>query len=75
MAVSPKQVGEIAVRKTLQGKMMIVPGALSKFSSFLIRILPRKWIVTFYGKVGSTRKSGLHFYETGRNSIHGQHKA
>ena len=53
MTVSPEQVGEIAVRKTLQGKLMIVPGALSKISSLLIRLLPRKWIVTLYGKVGS----------------------
>lgn len=53
MAVSPKKVGEIAVRKTLRGKMMIVPGTLSKISSFFIRILPRKWIVALYGKAGS----------------------
>ena len=53
MAVSPKRVGEIAVRKTFQGKMMIVPGTLSKISSLFIRLLPRKWIVTWYGKVGS----------------------
>jgi short-subunit dehydrogenase len=53
MAVSPKKVGEIAVHKTLRGKMMIVPGTLSKISSFFIRILPRKWIVALYGKVGS----------------------
>ena len=53
MAVPPKQVGEIAVRKTLQGKMMIVPGTLSKISSYIIRILPRKWIAVLYGKVGS----------------------
>jgi len=52
MAVSPKQVGEIAVRRTLQGKMMIVPGALAGIISFFIRILPRKWIVGIYGKVG-----------------------
>ncbi len=53
MAVSPKKVGEIAVHKTLRGKMMIVPGTLSKISSFFIRILPRKWIASLYGKVGS----------------------
>ena len=53
MAVSPKKVGEIAVHKTLRGKMMIVPGTLSKISSFFIRILPRKWIVALYGKVRS----------------------
>lgn len=54
MAVPPKKVGEIAVRRTLRGKMMIVPGTLSKISSVFIRILPRKWIVALYGKVGST---------------------
>jgi hypothetical protein len=49
-----QKVGEIAVRKTLKGKMMIVPGALSKIASIFIRILPRKWTVSLYGKIGST---------------------
>jgi uncharacterized protein len=52
MAVSPAKVGEIAVRKTLRGKMMIVPGTLAKLSSFFIRILPRSWVVALYGRVG-----------------------
>ena len=52
MAVSPKRVGEIAVRKTLKKKLMIVPGTLSKISSILIRILPRRLIVSIYNKVG-----------------------
>ena len=54
MAVSPKRVGEIAVRKTLRKKMMIVPGTLSKITSIFIRLLPRKWIVGLYGKVGDS---------------------
>lgn len=54
MAVPPKKVGEIAVHKTLKGKMMIVPGTLSKTTSIFIRLLPRKWIVALYGKVGSS---------------------
>lgn len=49
MAVPPDKVGEIAVRETLNGKLMIIPGTLAKISSFLIRILPRKWIVALYG--------------------------
>ncbi len=53
-AVSPKKVGEIAVRKTLKGKLLIIPGALSKLSSFLIRVLPRKWIVAIYYKLGKS---------------------
>lgn len=54
MAVPPKKVGEIAVHKTLKRKMMIVPGTLSKTTSIFIRLLPRKWIVALYGKVGSS---------------------
>jgi uncharacterized protein len=54
MAVSPERVGEIAVRKTLRKKMMIVPGTLSKITSIFIRLLPRKWIVGLYGKVGAS---------------------
>lgn len=52
MAVPPKEVGEIAVRKTLKGKMMIVPGALPKLASFFIRVLPRSWVLAIYGNVG-----------------------
>jgi short-subunit dehydrogenase len=48
-----KKVGEIAVRKTLKGRMIIVPGTLSKITSFIIRILPRRWIVALYSKVGN----------------------
>jgi len=52
MAVPPAKVGEIAVRKTLNGKMMIVPGFLSSVMSGVIRVLPRRWIVSIYNKVG-----------------------
>lgn len=55
MAVPPKKVGEIAVRKTLKGRMMIVPGTLAKISSVLIRILPVRWIVSLYGKAGEKK--------------------
>src|SRR5215213_9448985 len=49
MAVSPERVGEIAVRKTFEKKMMIVPGTLAKIAAGFIRIMPRKWIVALYG--------------------------
>ncbi len=51
MAVAPKKVGEIAVRKTLKKRMIIVPGRLSKFTSVLIRMLPRRLVVALYSKV------------------------
>ena len=52
MAVSPKRVGEIAVKKTLKKRLMIIPGTLNKVLSVVIRILPRRWIVALYGNLG-----------------------
>ena len=52
LAGHPKKVGEIAVKKTLKGRMMIVPGTLSKVVSGFIRILPKRWVVSIYNKVG-----------------------
>jgi uncharacterized protein len=52
MEVSPAKVGEIAVRKTLRKKMIIIPGTLAKFSSVIIRLLPRRWVVSMYDKAG-----------------------
>jgi short-subunit dehydrogenase len=56
MAVSPKQVGEIAVSKTLKGKMIIVPGIISSIISGFLRLLPRNLIVYIYYKLGSKSK-------------------
>ena len=42
MAVPPEKVGEVAVRETLNRKLVIVPGTLSKITAFVIRILPGK---------------------------------
>jgi len=53
MAVPPERVGEVAVRETLNGKMMIIPGNLSKFAAFIIRILPRRWVTALYAGVGN----------------------
>jgi short-subunit dehydrogenase len=50
MAVPQKRVGEVAVRKTLKGRMMITPGTLSKITAAFIRILPKRWIVSLYNK-------------------------
>ncbi len=52
MAVPAERVGEIAVRKTFKKKLLIVPGTLAKLSSIIIRLLPRKMIVSFYNKSG-----------------------
>jgi short-subunit dehydrogenase len=52
MAVPPARVGEIAVRKTLKRRMMIVPGTLAKVSSSLVRILPRRMVTAVYSRVG-----------------------
>ena len=48
MAVPVKRVGEVAVKKTLQRKMIIVPGTLAKTLSGVIRFFPRRWVAFFY---------------------------
>jgi short-subunit dehydrogenase len=52
MAVPPDEVGELAVRQTLEKKQLIVPGILAKISAWIIRILPRRWITELYGSRG-----------------------
>ena len=52
MAVPPKKVGEIPVRETLNGKMINVPGTLSKTLSGFLRFLPRGWTAALYDKMG-----------------------
>ncbi len=60
MAVSPKRVGEIAVRKTLKGRPIITPGTLAKFLSGVLRILPKRFVTYIYGKAGDrSRKKAL----------------
>jgi short-subunit dehydrogenase len=60
MAVSPERVGEIAVRKTLKKKLVIVPGALSKMMSILVRLLPRRMIVSIYNRVAHNQVRIIH---------------
>jgi short-subunit dehydrogenase len=48
MAVPVNKVGEVAVKKTLQGKMIIVPGRLAKTLSGVVRFFPRRWVAWFY---------------------------
>jgi len=52
MEVSPGRVGEIAVRRTLKNKLLIVPGTLAGISSMLIRVLPMRTITALYYKAG-----------------------
>jgi len=57
MALSPAKVGEVAVKKTFEKKMIIVPGTLAKISSVIIRILPRRWVVNLYGRAGDKSRN------------------
>jgi len=56
MAVSPARVGEIAIRKTMKKRMIIVPGTLATISSSIIRLLPRRMVVSFYDQAGRKKK-------------------
>ena len=53
MAVPPKKVGEVAVKKTFKKKMIIVPGTLAKISSTVVRTLPNRWMAGLYGGMGN----------------------
>ncbi len=55
MAVPPSRVGEVAVRETLNGKMIIVPGTLAKITSGIVRIMPRGVMASVYGSVGEEK--------------------
>jgi short-subunit dehydrogenase len=52
MARTPEKVGEKAVRKTLKGKMIIVPGFLANMMSGILRILPKKTSASIYNRLG-----------------------
>ena len=52
MAMTPEKVGEKAVRKTLKGKMIIVPGFLANIMSGILRILPKRTSASIYNKLG-----------------------
>jgi uncharacterized protein len=56
MAMDPGAVGEIAVKKTFNKRLIIVPGTLAKISSSLIRFFPRRWVVNLYGGAGNKSK-------------------
>jgi short-subunit dehydrogenase len=51
MAIPPEEVGEIAVRDTLNGKPLIIPGAMSTFMSVIIRILPTRLAAAIYSQI------------------------
>ena len=56
MAVKPEKVGEIAVRRTLQHDLLIIPGILPKLTSVIIRVMPRKWMASIYNNAGKKNK-------------------
>jgi uncharacterized protein len=56
MALDPHTVGEVAIKKTFNKRLIIVPGTLAKISSSLIRFFPRRWVVNLYGSAGDKSK-------------------
>jgi len=56
MALDPHTVGEVAIKKTFNKRLIIVPGTLAKISSSLIRFFPRRWVVNLYGSAGNKSK-------------------
>jgi uncharacterized protein len=57
MAVPPKKVGEIAIKKTLRHRMIIVPGTLAKVTSTVVRVMPRRLVASIYYRLGKKGSS------------------
>ena len=55
MAVDPEKVGEIAVKETLNGRLIIVPGFIAKSVSIFLRVLPRRFLVYLYHKLAKKK--------------------
>lgn len=55
IAVNPLKVGEIAVKATLKGKLIIVPGAIAYTMAMVLRMLPRNIISAIYFKLGEKK--------------------
>jgi uncharacterized protein len=49
--VPPARVGERAVKKTLKGKMLIIPGIVASVSAAFLRIMPKKFITGRYAAI------------------------
>jgi len=58
IALTPKRVGEFAVRNTLRKKMLIVPGTVAKLSSVILRMLPKKIITSIYTGMKKNKPRG-----------------
>lgn len=50
MAVPTEKVGEIAVRKMLKGKRLIVPGLLPSIANAAQSVVPLRWMAAIYGR-------------------------
>jgi short-subunit dehydrogenase len=58
MAMQPEDVGEIAIRKTLKGRMIIVPGTIANISSKALRVLPKRWSAAIYNELMGKKDKG-----------------
>ncbi len=50
MAMMPHRVGEVAVKKTLKKRMIIVPGTIAKIMSGVLRVVPKCITTAIYSK-------------------------
>jgi uncharacterized protein len=69
IALTAERTGEVAVRRTLRGRTVIVPGTLANISSWFIRLMPLKWMTALYGKAGKRS-----FEKQSRKSSHSAEK-
>ena len=53
----PEQVAEAGYRGLMDGRRTVVPGAINKFATFLIRVIPRSVILSFVDHRQKRRRS------------------
>ena len=55
MALMPDKAGEVAVRRTLKKRFMIIPGTVAQVSAVFIRLIPTRWMAAIYSKAGKRK--------------------
>jgi uncharacterized protein len=58
MAVTAERAGEIAIKKTLRGKMLIIPGMSASIMAFILRLAPVNLINSIYYAFGPVDNRG-----------------
>jgi short-subunit dehydrogenase len=54
--MSARRVAEISLAATFKGRAVVTPGMPNKLSAFLVRLVPRAWVVAMAGRMMARRR-------------------